>query len=232
MSKGKLTKAMILSAGFGTRLRPLTDNIPKALIMFNGRPMIENVILKLINFGITDIVVNTHHLSEKIADYFSSRKFDASVTLIHEERILGTGGGIKNARKNLEDSGDFLVHNVDVDTDLDLNEMYKFHEENNAIATLAVQKRETSRPLIIDSKNNLIGRTIYNEDLIYGKTPFPLSKIAFSGIHILSSRIFNFFPAFENFDIISFYMELNVSTENIVVYDIGNCYWRDLGKTS
>ena len=230
MLKEKLTRAMILAAGFGTRLRPLTDKIPKALIKVNGKPMIENVILKLISFGITDIVVNTHHFAEQIEKYFSARKFNASINLINEEKILGTGGGIKNARRYLEDDSDFLVHNVDVDSDLNLFEMYEFHKKSNALATLAVKKRKTSRPLLIDSKNNLVGKRINDKDIIYRAAPNNIDETAFSGIHIISSKIFKYFPKSENFDIIQVYLDLIVTNEKIIVYDIKNHFWKDLGK--
>jgi NDP-sugar pyrophosphorylase family protein len=186
--------------------------------------------MKLIRFGITDIVVNTHHFSEKIEEYFSAQKFNANINLIYEEKILGTGGGIKNARRYLDGAGDFLVHNVDVDSDVNLLDMYRFHKKNNALATLAVKKRTTARPLIIDSNNNLVGRKINDEDVICRNTSYEIDKTAFSGIQILSSGIFSYFPDYDNFDIITVYLGLAARLKKIVVYDIKNHYWKDLGK--
>jgi N-acetyl-alpha-D-muramate 1-phosphate uridylyltransferase len=222
-------KAMILAAGFGTRLRPLTDNIPKALVPHKGKPMLENVINKLIFSGINYIVINTHHFSEQIFDFIEKNKFDADIKLIHEKEILGTGGGIKNAAGYFDDADEFLVYNADVDCDIDLSEMYSKFNELNPLALLAVQNRETKRHLLIDKDDRLIGRTVNGEDKIYYKDHSSVQRTSFCGIHILSSGIFPLMPAEENFDIILFYMKVLNERNSIFTYDLKQIYWNDLG---
>lgn len=225
-----LKKAMILAAGFGTRLMPLTEKIPKALIKHKGKPMMENVILKLINSGISEIIINTHYLSQQVENYFNENKFGVTVKLIHEDKILGTGGAIKNARIYLEDEEDFLVYNVDVDCQIDLNNFYAFHKSADSLASLAVKKRNTARPLIIDDNNNLAGRTVDGRDTIFTDKTLQLSKTAFCGIHIISSEIFNFFPSENNFDIMPVYVSALKNGKIIKCFDIGDIFWQDLGK--
>lgn len=220
---------MILAAGFGSRLKPLTDNIPKAIISHKGKPMIENVINKLISSGINFIVINTHYLAEKVHDFFEKNKFEADIHLIHEKEILGTGGAIKNASSLLQDAGEFLVYNVDVDSEIDINLMYENYLEYKPYALLAVKDKKTSRHLIIDDNMRLIGRTIGNEDVIYSDNTTSVKRISFCGIHVLSTRLFTLMPKSGNFDIILFYMEMLKNGKLINTYDLKQTYWNDLG---
>lgn len=225
-----LKKAMILAAGFGTRLKPHTDSIPKALVPYKGKPMIQHVIEKLKSAGIEDIVVNTHYLYKQVEEFFANNDFGVKITLSHEQEILETGGGIKNARKLLEESDNFLVYNTDVDCGIDINLLYEFHIRTNPIASLAVNERKTSRPLLFDTGGNLCGRIIEGKKYIYNDGNGELSEKAFCGIHIISGKIFGLFPAESKFDIISFYMNLVKDGGKISGYDIGDCLWKDLGK--
>lgn len=230
MNNYTIKKALILAAGFGTRLKPLTYNLPKALVPYKGRPMIENVISKLSSYGIDEIVINTHHHADRMEDYFSSRSGNEKITLIHEEEILGTGGALKNAERELIGSESFLVYNTDVDCEVNLEEFIKFHQEKAGIATLCVQERETSRYLICDCAGKLIGRTEGGQKVFYSKTAKEYRLMAFCGIHILNSGIFSFFPKNEsNFDIIPLYMSLLENDRQINYYDISSVYWKDLG---
>ncbi len=224
----KLTDAMLLSAGFGTRLKPLTLKKPKPLIEYTGKPMIEHVINKLISSGITKIVINTHYLSEQIEDYFNMYNFNAEIILVHEKQILGTGGAIKNAKRYLTASH-FLIHNADVISDIDIGKMFSQHIQSGAFATLAVNQRETSRPLLFDSNNNIAGRIIDSKVFTNGKNQHELSQKAFCGIHIVSSEIFEFMPSENKFDIIDLYLKRS-KFKNITYYDISENYWKDLGK--
>ena len=226
----QMTKAMILAAGFGTRLKPLTDNTPKALVPYNGKPMIQNVIEKLRSEGINEIVVNTHYLHEQVEEFFRVNSFGVKVTLTNESEILETGGGIKNAKWFLKDSENFLVYNTDIDCDLNLGVMYEYHLKRNPLATIAVKERKTSRPLLFDVEKNLAGRVIENQEYIYGNWSSGLTSSAFCGIHIISSRIFTLFPNENKFDIISFYMDMVKAGEKISGYDIENYSWKDLGS--
>jgi len=225
----KLSKAMILAAGYGTRLKPHTDFLPKALVQYKHKPMIENVIDKLISAGIGDITINTHYLAGKIAEFIDRNKFNAKINLTFEKEILGIGGGIKNAKKYLEHSGNFLVHNVDVDSDINIKELYDFHIKKNAIASLCVNKRETTRHLLIDKNYNLIGR-ISNKGEEFYKNTSDYSKIAFCGVYILAERVFDLFPSDDKFDIIPFILGMVKKGELVICYDIGDTYWKDVGK--
>jgi NDP-sugar pyrophosphorylase family protein len=230
LSKKELKTAMILAAGFGTRLQPLTLSTPKALVNINGKPMIQYIIEKLIASGIQNVVVNTHHFKDQLQDYFKKNNFGIKIHLSIENEILGTGGGIKYARKYLESSPDFLVYNTDVFSDLSITDMFNYHNKNKPFATLVVKERETSRPLLMNDENYVIGRKINNEDFLFKKSAGGFKLTAFCGIHIISSEIFNYFPAEENFDIISFYMDLLKKNYDLLGYDIKNIYWEDAGK--
>ena len=150
---------MILAAGLGTRLKPLTDNVPKALVPFQGVPMLEMIILKLLDAGVEKIVVNIHHLADQVIDFMESRNyFDTKVILSDERDLLrDTGGGVLKARSLLEDDDPFILYNVDVHTDLDINKLFNFHRENGALATIAVSSRKTSRTLLFDEDGCLAG---------------------------------------------------------------------------
>jgi len=232
MEESRLTRAMILAAGFGTRLRPLTDHKPKPLVEIDGKPMIEYVIRKLVEEGITDITVNTHYLSAQLEQYFNRNDFGVKINLSHEDTILGTGGGIKHAKRYLEDADDFLVYNTDVDSDIDLNELYKFHVSNSAFVTLAVKHKDSSRALLTDESNNLVGKITDKKPKLITKSAGNLKNVTFCGIHVLSSKIFKHFPEENNFDIISVYMNLVKDGKKLLCFDIGETKWRDLGTFS
>jgi len=164
-------KAMILAAGLGTRLRPLTDNIPKALVELNGRTLLEIAIERLKSFGVTEIIVNVHHHAEKIAAFLHSKNnFGIRVELSREDDLLlDTGGGLKKAAWFFQDENSdepFLLHNVDVLTTTDFRQMLAAHKKSSALATLAVQERPSSRQLLFDQNNLLAGRRINNVDTL------------------------------------------------------------------
>jgi len=226
----ELTTAMILAAGYGTRLHPKTLEVPKALVESNGQPMIRNVIEKLRDSGIKHIVVNTHHFAGQLEKYFAENNFGVNIYLSFEREILGTGGGIKNARKYLEDSENFLVHNVDVESGIDISKMVEFHVDKKPLVTLAVKDRNTTRPLLIDEKQNIIGRRINGEEFIYAKSSGKISFTAFCGVHLISAGIFELFPKDDEFDIVAFYMDLIEKGHALAGYNIQNADWKDLGK--
>ena len=222
---------MILAAGFGTRLLPVTEKIPKALVEVDGKPMLQLVLQKLITAGFSNFIINTHHFSELVQQFISGNHFNADIKLVSEEKILGTGGGIKNAEKYLKSSGNFLVHNVDVITDFDIDALYRAHTENKAIATLAVQKRKTSRPLLFSAGLRLSGRIVEGEAETFGAEG-KLTEMAFAGVHVLSTEIFNSFPSENEFDIIPVYMSLAASSRRIYGFDIVDSQWKDAGKSA
>ena len=216
-------KAMILSAGFGTRLQNYTKDLPKALVPYKGIPMIAYQIERLKKLGVNEVIVNTHHHPDKIKEYFNRNNFGVKISLIFEPEILGTGGGILNAGKYFTDEDFFLVMNVDIETDMDLNEMINFHKKQNPFATLAVQKRQTKKYLEFDDEMHLKGRA--SDDTL------EKNKYAFNGIHIISKRIFEkgFKIKFE--DILELYFQIiKNKNEFISGYDAGECTFKDLGK--
>lgn len=152
-------KAMIFAAGLGTRLRPLTDRMPKALVPVAGKPMLERVILKLKEAGFTDLTVNIHHFGEQIVDFLEARHHFGVDIHISDERdlLLDTGGGIRKARPWLDGDEPFLVHNADIWSDVDLQALYRRHVQSQAEATLLVSRRQTSRYLLLDDDNCLQG---------------------------------------------------------------------------
>ena len=152
-------KAMIFAAGLGTRLKPLTDNTPKALIPINGKPMLEHVILKLKDAGFHQIAINIHRLGDQIIDFLAANNNFGVQIYLSDERdyLLDTGGGIKHAAAFLQGNEPFLIHNVDIMSNIDLRALYNHHLEMNPLATLLVSKRNTSRYLLFNKENKLCG---------------------------------------------------------------------------
>src|SRR5215471_10184664 len=159
-------KAMILAAGLGMRLRPLTDNRPKALVEIAGRTLLEITLSRLRAFGIHEVIINVHHFADMILEYLKTNdNFGLRIEVSREEVLLDTGGGLKKAAWFfLEDpsrlDSPFILHNVDVISTIDLRKIVQFHNENQALATLAVQERQSSRYLLFDEQLQLCGRQI------------------------------------------------------------------------
>ncbi|MGD0737278.1 MAG: nucleotidyltransferase family protein [Terracidiphilus sp.] len=228
---------MILAAGLGTRLRPLTNDRPKALVTVAGRTLLEIALARLRNFGVGQVIVNVHHFADQVVEYLrANENFGMRIEVSREETLLDTGGGLKKAAWFfLEDSASgqdpFLLHNVDVISTIDLASMVQFHVEQKALATLAVQHRESSRVLMFDDQPQLCGRRVGRE----GKTEWvrpveQANELAFSGIHVLSPRIFPALNEDGAFSIIDAYLRLAASGEKIVAYPADEAYWRDLGR--
>ena len=228
-------KAMILAAGMGTRLRPLTDDRPKALVTVGGRTLLEIALARLRTFGIREVIVNTHHFAEMIADYLKANdSFGMRIEISREEELLDTGGGLKKAAHFFEGAGvddPFIVHNVDVLSTIDLGLMVRFHAERGALATLAVQERESSRYLLFDEQGELCGRRAKGEggDQVM-RLGQPLQPLAFSGIHVISPRLFAKMDEEGGFSIIATYLRLSGQGEKIVAFRADEYYWRDLGR--
>jgi len=225
-------KAMILAAGLGTRLRPLTDHKPKALVEWEGVPLLEQVILKLKSHGFTEIIINVHHFAEMIMEYVSSREqFGIRITFSHEkEELLDTGGGIAQASWFLKDAP-FLVYNVDVNSDLDVDAMYRAHIRQGAIATLAVKERVTSRSLLMNQEGLLKGwrDNRSGETILVDPGQEELIPIAFSAVQVLDPEVFSLFPRQKKFPLMPFYLEL-ARTHPIFLYRHDKDSWTDMGK--
>jgi NDP-sugar pyrophosphorylase family protein len=231
-------KAMILAAGLGTRLRPLTDNRPKALVEVGGRTLLEIAVSRLREFGVGEVIINVHHFADMVADYLKlNHNFGMRIEVSREEVLLDTGGGLKKAAHFfLEDSSPwdepFILHNVDVISTIDLGRMVQFHAERQALATLAVQDRKTSRYLLFDQDLRLCGRRSGQEQSLELVRPAgQVQALAFSGIHVISPRIFKMMTEEGAFSIITSYLRLAAKGENVVGFRADEYYWRDLGRT-
>lgn len=223
---------MIFAAGLGTRLRPLTDNKPKALVQVNGKPLLELVIQKLKRSGFDHLVINVHHFAEQIIDFLrSNNDFGLKIDISHEkQQLLETGGGLLNAR-HLLGSEPFLVHNVDILTDLNLDSLYKFHLRKGGMASLAVKSRNTSRYLMFDKMMKLKGwkNEKTGEKKFTGTERYNLIPLAFSGIHVIDPKIFDLFTLTGKFSIIDEYLSV-AKTHKINGYQDDLNFWLDLGN--
>jgi NDP-sugar pyrophosphorylase family protein len=228
-------KAMILAAGLGTRLRPLTDDRPKALVEIAGRTMLEITLNRVRDFGIQEVIVNAHHFADRIVQYLKAHDdFGMRIEVSREDVLLDTGGGLKKAAPFFLEGGGpepFLLHNVDVLSTIDLGEMLRAHEKRDALATLAVQARETSRYLLFDEQLQLCGRRAGREgapELI--RRVQPVEALAFCGIHVISPRFLRMIIEEGVFSILTPYLRLATQGEKLVGYRADGYYWRDLGK--
>jgi NDP-sugar pyrophosphorylase family protein len=171
-------KAMILAAGLGTRLRPLTNDRPKALVELNNRTLLEITLTRLRTFGVTEAIINVHHHAQMVVDYLKTKNnFNMRLEISREDnQLLDTGGGLKKASWFFQENSaatdePFLLHNVDVISTIDLAAMLQFHKQNQALATLAVQSRPSSRQLLFNNQLQLSGRRIHNQDTLVAAAP-------------------------------------------------------------
>jgi NDP-sugar pyrophosphorylase family protein len=230
-------KAMILAAGLGTRLRPLTDDRPKALVEVAGRTMLEITLARLRSFGVHDVIINVHHFADLVLQYLKANNdFGMRIAVSREPILLDTGGGLKKASPFFVDDSNrlaepFILHNVDVISTIDLGCMVQFHTENQALATLAVQDRETSRYLLFDQQLQLCGRRSGRDQKPELVRSSPKTQaLAFSGIHVLSPRLLGMMTETGIFSIITSYLRLAAREEKILAFRADEYYWRDLGQ--
>ena len=236
--------ALIFAAGLGTRLKPLTDTMPKALVPYKGVPMLESLILKLKDAGFTRIVINIHHFADMIEDFVKANDSFGMEILFSDERDLlrDTGGGLRHAGKLLSSSGPVLIHNVDIISDIDLNLFYKkaIDQNEDTVATLLVSDRKSSRHLLFEKEEETIRlKGWMNVDTGLIKSPFGISdpsdyiQMAFSGIHIVMPQIFSLIKDMpEKFPIMDFYLSIAAEyrISGIVAHD--GCTIKDIGKIS
>jgi len=237
-------KAMVLAAGLGTRLRPLTLERPKALVTLGGRTLLEITLRKLAGAGVTEVIVNAHHFAGRIEQFLATNSAMLSglglrVEVSLEAEILDTGGGIKRAahfflRDGGESAEPFLVHNVDVLSAIDLASMLRAHRESGALATLAVERRAGTRQLLFDDAGQLCGRHTAGQPEELFRPAAASHPLAFCGIHVLSpailARLDN--DDAEAFPIIPTYLRLAAEGARIMAYRADGCYWRDLGTAA
>jgi NDP-sugar pyrophosphorylase family protein len=228
---------MVLAAGLGTRLRPLTDHRPKALVEIGGRTLLEITLSRLRAHGVREVIINVHYFAAMILDFLNAHNnFGMRIEISREEVLLDTGGGLKKAGWFFLEDGKrtdepFLLHNVDVISTIDLSRMVAWHNEKGALATLAVQQRATSRYLLFNEKAQLCGRRAGREQAAgQVRGPEELHALAFTGIHVISPRLLTLMSQEGAFSVIDTYLRLAAAGEKILNFRADEYYWRDLGK--
>lgn len=229
-------KAMILAAGLGTRLRPLTNDRPKALVEIDGHTLLEITLRRLASFGIREVIVNAHHFADMVVGYLKkNNNFGMSVEISREDDLLlDTGGGLKKAAWFFRHSGPahepFLLHNVDVISTIDLARAVQFHCDNQAFVTLAVQQRNTSRHLLFDEHGRLCGRQTEKKAAEIVRAAKQSTPLAFAGVHVISPAFLDMIAEQGVFSIIATYLRLAAEGQKILAFRADEYYWRDLGK--
>lgn len=225
------TSAMVFAAGLGTRLYPLTANKPKALVEYQGKPLIEHVLQRIINCGIAHIVVNVHHFPDLIIQYLNEHPYDAEIEISDERDYLrDTGGGLKFAAQYFQNSENILLHNVDIISDIDLNLLIDHHVQNKSLATLAIRQRNSSRYLLFDEQMTLYGwRNSKTGEEIRSKKAGAYTPYAFSGIHVIQREFIDLIPSVEKQSITPIYVDL-ARTHPIKGFLHNEGHWRDMGK--
>jgi NDP-sugar pyrophosphorylase family protein len=224
-------KAMIFAAGLGTRLRPLTNNIPKALVPLNGVTLLELAIRRLKYYGFNEIIINVHHFGDKIIEFLDKKNnFDIEIHISKEENeLLDTGGGLKKASWFFQ-KDPFLMVNADIVTSLNLSKIIEFHRENSFLVTLAVQSRDSSRQLIFNEDHLLSGwKNHQTGEEILSRTIKRPTFYSFSGIHVVNPEIFKLMPEEEKFPIMPFYLKI-ASNNPMGAFNHSGDIWQDVGK--
>ena len=223
---------MIFAAGLGTRLYPITKDKPKALAPLGEITLLEHAIEYVSGFGFNQIVINTHHFSEKVASFLTEKSFPGvNIEISEEEILLDTAGGLAKASSFFGEE-DFLIYNVDIVSDINLAEMLKFHKEHQAEVTLAVQNRVTSRYLLFDDSMRMQGwlNKATGEKILCTERKTNLRELAFGGIHIMSPKVLPLLGTIHKWSLIPFYLQI-ASNQTIMGYEVNNNnHWFDCGK--
>ncbi len=226
-------KAIILAAGYGTRLLPLTRDVPKALIKLAGKPLLEILLNKLLASGFDEIAVNVHHHAVMIQAYLEefSEKHNATIHISHETQVLDTGGGIIKMIPLLGYNAPILVHNVDIISNINLRELFEKHSSLQADVTLAVQERKTDRYLLFDESMNFCGRGLpdLQTKRLVRQPAGNVHFLAFCGIQVIRPKIFTNYEL-SKFSSIDLYIDHAKKGGSVIGAQYDNVYWRDIGK--
>jgi NDP-sugar pyrophosphorylase family protein len=225
-------KAMILAAGIGTRLRPITLEKPKCLVEVQGISLLEHTIRYLKYFGIKEIIINVHHFADQIEQFIQDKNsFGIQIVLSDErEALLDTGGGLVKAKWFFEDNKPFILIASDVITDLDLTDIYNYHLSHEPLVTLAVKQRKSSREFLFDRGYRLCGwhNNVTGETRWVKETSNP-QKIAFSTVHVIDPRLFDLVSETGAFSIIDIYLRL--ARENVILgFEHNETRWYEFGR--
>ncbi len=224
-------KALVLAAGRGVRLRPFTDRHPKALATIDGMPLLEIILRRLHEAGVREVVINLHHHGDQIEAWIARHgAFGMRVAFSREATLLDTGGGLKQAGWFFDDERPFLVHNVDVLSDIDLRALIDAQARSGALATLAVRPRPTSRPLLFDAAGRLCGRRGSDGDRLAGEPRGAIEALGFCGIHAVSPALLARLEGEGAFSIIDAYLACVARGETIVAHRVDGARWRDAGR--
>ena len=223
--------AMILAAGLGTRLRPLTDTIPKALVEVGGVPMLERIARRLVAAGADRLIVNVHHHADRVERFLEATDLGVEIAISREpERPLGTGGGVKAAAGLFRREAPFYVHNVDVVTDADLQAMFADHGSDRRLATLAVGRRETSRHLVFDETGLVGWSNDETGDVEIAREPVGETvRWPFAGIHVIEPECLDLLDESGAFSIVAAYLRLAGEGHTIAAWDVGEARWLEIG---
>jgi NDP-sugar pyrophosphorylase family protein len=221
-------KAMVFAAGFGSRLRPLTNDIPKPLIRIKNKPLLDWIVLQLQLSGIKSAIVNTHYLHEKIENHIKTAGYAIPVTVSHEEKILGTGGALVNTR-NFWDRDDFYLCNSDILCTAPLPEFFTFHRKTGNMVTLGINDRNSDSMLLIDEEGLLVGIQRKGTKDIRRKPLGRPRAVGFCGFHMISPGLFSQLSVPVAFSIIDEYLALIEKGISISTWSIGEAYWEDIG---
>jgi NDP-sugar pyrophosphorylase family protein len=225
--------AMILAAGLGTRLRPLTDDTPKALIPVGGIPILERVATRLIAAGADRLIINLHHLGERIRSFVREREgFGVEVVFSEElDGALETGGGLLHASHLFRRDRPFFLHNADILTDVPLRSLYESHESSGALAMLAVMERPSSRHLLFDDAG-LMGRVDHGKQLLLQARPPSgnVQELGFAGIHVISPELLDLVTESGGFSILDTYLRLAGEGRVILPFRVDSSSWIDIGR--
>ena len=228
-------KAMLLAAGIGSRMGDLTLHEPKALITLNRKPLIEHVINRLKGAGVSEIIINVYHFADQIIEFISANNnFNIRIEFSREKNLLDTGGGLKNAGWFFDNDKPFILHNVDIISEINLDVLLKEHQRLDALATLAVRKRNTSRQLLFDEEMCLLGwkstGDFRQQEIISEHHVENLKEYAFLGVHVLSPDIFKLLPSSSKFSIISAYLQIAAQCKRIFGSVQNKGFWIDVGN--
>lgn len=224
-------KAMILAAGRGSRLGSLTEHTPKALVEVGGEPLLGHVLRRLRAAGVTDVIINVHHLGRQIEEWVAAQCDSGwRITFSREKKLLDTGGGLKKAAAFFDDDRPFLVHNVDVLSDIDLIAAVAAHRQSGALATIVAKDRSTQRPLLFDQHDELCGRVVRDRQELVRIPEGQVQRRGFCGIHVLSPGILRQLTETGAFSIIDSYLRLAAAGESIRLFSADAFQWRDCGR--